>query len=1225
MRVSVVPSFPLLLPLLLPLPAGPQGASAFAEAVAMAERALGLGDLAGARGWIERALERDARSPQAWDLRVRWAQASGDRDEATYSLHRELALLVAQKAPQEERDAVRRRLLAIDPIAPDLLDLSKVFVRKLEPIALQYEKERRPHSAIRVHKQILALDPDLESSRAAIQRLASAPDPSLAPDAKPKDLLEGVSREWIRKHDEKHATWDDRSTLERENYVTETNAGYEAMVRAGEAMEHMNAFYREFFRYGTPESKKAVSRIALRIFRTREEYLKLGVGPPAEWTGGHFTGDSVETYIGSGGFQEMVGTLFHEAAHQFVSLATNAAGWLNEGLASFFEGSRILPNGTVVTNEPADHRLIPLVARMKNGWMASAEDGIEPDVPETVPRTAPTFRIVLENEYVWGPAWYAPTWGVVYFLYNYQDPVAGRFVYRKAFQEFIDASGGRVGKGAVENFEKVVLANPKPPIRGFKRPVDAKDVPLPATIGDLDAVWKDWLERLADERTGHAPPDRPYLQWARAALLDKNAETAAEHFEKGLAAAPNDVALLSEFAAFLADQKNPDRATALVLRALRLLESAERVDEKAVKDAERLLDKWDPKRSSLERAHAELAATAKALVDRYEAAGLPRMVMDVSWRLATQHELPDLLASYRRALEAAGAPLQIWELAYNERDLSGWAAVGDSPFRPEGIDLAAKSGAYAPDRYDFKILTLDRVTGGDFSMEVDLLAERGKCTFAGLVFGRKAASDFHGLVFFPGVAKEGTAGSGFVDLATSFGGLFKTWRHVPVDLSIDPKATAAAPWHKLRLDVSGTLVDAWFDGAFLATHEFGTLDVLRGSFGLVIGPGEARFRNVRFLARDPRDPAAAIERSLRMARLREGDGPTDGSFLGDVPPFPRTSGWIRGKRGAWGDVGPAPQLFVLWSVEQNDRIPIDAWLRDLAERHAEVGLEILSVVSGTDATRAEGYVKDHPLPGAVAIDRLQGEGIGETFTSYSISRFNLPRLILLDIDRTVAWEGDPGFLLDTPWTPGNESFLDTPLAELIEKRRLKDLRAWLERWPKVAPALHDGDVAAVEVILKEAANFDPKCVVAAAEASGRVAAVENAVLSIEATAAALAREERDPALALLLEWGRRFSKSPDKKALADLKPILEGRVARAWAEVPKGIEAYRNRSRKGVDWTAAEELVGRLEGLAGRLPRELASDLKEAIAAKDAAALDRLLEEQPTRVARWLAREYFHW
>ena len=112
------------------------------------------------------------------------------------------------------------------------------------------------------------------------------------------------------------------------------------------------------------------SRIDLNIFKTRDEYLELGIGPPVEWSGGHFTGGAVETYV-EGGFANMVGTLFHEAAHQFVSLATSASGWLNEGLASFFEGCRILPNGTVIMNMPANHRLFPLVgahgARLDGG------------------------------------------------------------------------------------------------------------------------------------------------------------------------------------------------------------------------------------------------------------------------------------------------------------------------------------------------------------------------------------------------------------------------------------------------------------------------------------------------------------------------------------------------------------------------------------------------------------------------------------------------------------------------------------------------------------------------------------------------------------------------------------------------------------------------------------------------------------------------------------------
>ena len=112
-----------------------------------------------------------------------------------------------------------------------------------------------------------------------------------------------------------------RAVLERDNYTTSTDAGYEVLVRAGEAMEQMSAFYRVFFRFGTEEDGGTVPRIGLNIFKTRDEYLELGIGPPAEWSGGHFTGNYVETYISSGGFEGMVSVLFHEAAHQFIALA----------------------------------------------------------------------------------------------------------------------------------------------------------------------------------------------------------------------------------------------------------------------------------------------------------------------------------------------------------------------------------------------------------------------------------------------------------------------------------------------------------------------------------------------------------------------------------------------------------------------------------------------------------------------------------------------------------------------------------------------------------------------------------------------------------------------------------------------------------------------------------------------------------------------------------------
>jgi hypothetical protein len=244
------PLLPVALLLLAPLSGGSAPApqtSGFQRALALAEKALDAGELERARDEIRRAQERDPRSVQAWVLRARWAAAAGDQDELVYALHKEYQLTVAQGLKKKERQALEERLIAADPIARDLYGLKDRFVARLQPVADDYEKDRRPHAAIRVHKEILALDPENGASRAAIERIASAPDPSLAEDAKPKDLLADVDQEWIAKHDAEHGEWDVRAKLERDNYVTYTDAGYEVLVRAAEAMEQMNAFYRQFF------------------------------------------------------------------------------------------------------------------------------------------------------------------------------------------------------------------------------------------------------------------------------------------------------------------------------------------------------------------------------------------------------------------------------------------------------------------------------------------------------------------------------------------------------------------------------------------------------------------------------------------------------------------------------------------------------------------------------------------------------------------------------------------------------------------------------------------------------------------------------------------------------------------------------------------------------------------------------------------------------------------
>jgi tetratricopeptide (TPR) repeat protein len=1224
------PSLLLLLAASLALARGDQ--SPFEVALKKGSDALASGDMAVAREQLERALERDPRAPAVWRLRAQIAAKVGDVDEQIFALHHQLGLRVAQKAKPAELEALRQELTAIDPLAVDLLGLKTAFVERLRPLAEEYEKEKRPHSAIRVQQQILALDPEREESRAAIERISALHDPSLADTAKAKDLLEGISEQWIKDFDATHSTWEAPGLLEKTNYKTKTDAGYVVMVRAAEAMEQMNGFYREFFHYGGEDDNRKVPRIELHIFKTRDEYLKLGAGPPAEWSGGQFTGGAVETYMGQGGFEECITTLFHEAAHQFVGLSTTAVGWLNEGLASFFEGSRLLANGTVQMNLPANHRLFPLAQRMEAGWMDGPEDGIAAGSTKE-PDKAPTFRIVLENKYQWGPPWYAPTWGVVYFLWNYQDPVDGRFVYRGAFREFINKSGGRGGEGAVENFEKVVLLSPQPPTKGVDFSKADKVLALPKTVAELDPVWKEWTVALRDEQSGKSFPDRPWLAWARAALLRKDFEVAKEQLEKGLVATPDQVDLLLEFGKLLASPryKNNDRATKLALRAAQLVERAPKVDEAKLKEVEHFLASVDPKRATLERIQVQLEAAAKGLAERYLAAQRPMMAMEISWRLGTELDMPALFDVFERAAKSSGRSLALWKLAYNEKNLDGWIA-GTTAFHADGAELVSKFGDPKTDKYDYEFLTCDTVTSGDYSFEAELLAENELLSFAGLVFGKKASSTFHSLFYFPGRKADPDYGiqarNAAVDLTTFYGtDVYKVWRHNLLTVT-------RAGWHKLRIDVVGTTVDVWSDDELVVSQDFGSLDALRGSFGLITGPGQAKWRNVRYLARNARDPGAAIEREITMQRLKEAalksGRPIGSSYVGLAPPFPDQVKWLQAPRKSFDEAGTSPQLLVFFSLLQNGKLPLEGWLQEVAQKNADLGLKVISIASADDEADLPAYLAQHPFPGAVGLDqRVRGkQSYGIAFERYFIPQFQLPRVLLLDVDQKVVWEGTPGLEFGKEWQPGGGSYLDAPLAELLAKRHLRDVKLWLQKWSGTdgEAALKRGDVATALPLMKEAEPWagalEPKVV----ELQQRLKIVRAAVGGLDATAQQLARAQAEAALPALVKWAELFGTPADEEQRRRIKKILDAPHAKAWLQVCEKAKALKKTVAGKDGLKAVAPLLAEVEKAPPPFAPLFKSEVEALVAKGDVVDLAKLFEQPEVAVAeRWLAAEFFHW
>ena len=119
---------------------------------------------------------------------------------------------------------MRKKVEELDPFAQEFWKLKKTFIEKLVPIADRYEKEKRPHSAIRTHRILLALDPDRAASEEAIHRISAA---SIRASPRPrnrKDLLADVSEEWIHAHDAQHNTWETRDELKRDNYTTTTDS-----------------------------------------------------------------------------------------------------------------------------------------------------------------------------------------------------------------------------------------------------------------------------------------------------------------------------------------------------------------------------------------------------------------------------------------------------------------------------------------------------------------------------------------------------------------------------------------------------------------------------------------------------------------------------------------------------------------------------------------------------------------------------------------------------------------------------------------------------------------------------------------------------------------------------------------------------------------------------------------------------------------------------------------
>ncbi|MCU0865797.1 MAG: hypothetical protein MUC36_18585 [Planctomycetes bacterium] len=989
-----------------------------ASYLAEARGQLQAGDLAGAKAAVERALERDGKSLPALQLLAEIAVRLDDRDTAVHMQHRWLEVFDARTDPKAkagpealaERKALLERLQALDTKALDWGKLQAACVTGLADIGKQYRAKKDWLGALDVYQQLLQVAPGHPDGLAAVQQIRTSGGREVAVEDvyAGTDPTGGLSEEELAALDREHADWEQAWTDQSDNYRYRTNAGFLVLKTARIAMEQMNRFYRRFFHFLEDGGKTPA--IEIRIFKNRDEYLKYGT-TPQPWSAGQFTGDAVETYAGgvSGkeSVREMYGTLFHEAAHQFVSMTgPMVPGWLNEAYASFFEGCVILSNGSVKWNRVPAGRLMPLAARLERGWMSDpAEAGPGAGGEWNEPQQAPPFKMIVEGKYAWGPPWYAPTWGVVYYLYNLRL-ADGRLVYRDALHAYYTSFKRGQPKDPAAHFETIVL-------RG-------SPLSTVATLAELDEPWKQWILQLRDRELGKTDAGDELMRWAAAALARGDQAAAREFLEDARELRPTDPEVLWSLAGVLEADKAKAQAAARYREFRRALELNGKAADPRGAAAAKKIDALDPLVARVRTLRQKLCDQGLVLAKDYEARQLPSMALEIARRMTASYSMPAAMDYYTQLALRSGKSLARFRVAYDERSLRGWSASDDGSFQAYGKLLRAKVPRDG-DRMVTRELTCDVTFDADFSLaaELQVLAtDDGKGyrgDLVGLCFGRKGDAVFHAVLLHP---------KGFLDLSSNRGGTWTVHDHrsVPVGSS----------WHQLRIDVTGNQLDVYYDGLYVRSLSFPDPAAVRGAFGLLCGPGEAQFRNVRILARDPFDPAARIERELAMAKVMSDPSQRQpGTFSGFVPPELGALQFVQGEPVTLGALRGRPVLLMFWTPAQDAVIPSTAWLRHTLQRGAKAGLAVVVVCdAGTTEAALRARLGTHALPGAVVAIDGSGACYGEFFIK--AGGFGIPRALVLDREGKVVFEGDPGLRSGAEWQPADgPTYVDDVLSKLL--------------------------------------------------------------------------------------------------------------------------------------------------------------------------------------------------
>ena len=270
-------------------------------------------------------------------------------------------------------------------------------------------------------------------------------------------------------------------------YILECNLEEDVTHAVGDTMDDIFTSYVQIYLNGD-ESRIPAAKATIRIHGDWSQMVNHypGMADPRELTGlGGWWSPSenkvtnFDTRDQSGSLDEMLGTLFHEASHQFMTALSQRGGhspaWLNEGTASFFEGARAMQDHRVLWPDVAPGRLRSLKYFLSGGpGGPTVEQVIGYDKPGSYP-----------GEY------YCFGWGLVYYFQEFEDPSTLAYVWRPYYQEYlqkITTEGGHPRK----LFDEIFLRPGNP--GGF------------TSFEDFSSAWSKWiLETVAPMYSGNQP------------------------------------------------------------------------------------------------------------------------------------------------------------------------------------------------------------------------------------------------------------------------------------------------------------------------------------------------------------------------------------------------------------------------------------------------------------------------------------------------------------------------------------------------------------------------------------------------------------------------------------------------------------------------------------------------------------------------------------------------